>query len=168
MYEVPNDWQDLIEEEESDYAQEMLSAYGPFSVVLYSRVKKLNLFSTESDNGFLGSLAGFYTDNMHNIGNEKSLQNIKDLVQQFPPIPKLLKLFEHYRQTVKETVFFKLAIDILENFYKKTEEPVYTELRSQVLPFAIKFYSSLNKLIINEINELIKSYVSRSKSLREV
>lgn len=168
MYEVPNDWQDLIEEEESDYAQEMLSTYGPFSVVLYSRVKKLNLFSAESDNGFLDSLANFYTDNMHDIGNERSLQNLKDLVQQFPPIPKLLKLFKRRKQTVKETVFFKLAIDILENFYKKTEEPVYAKLRSQVFPLAIKFYSSLNELIINEINELIKSYVNRSEGLCDV
>jgi len=152
----------LAEEEESDYAQNTLSSYRPFSVILYSRVKKLNLFFADSDDDFLCSLANFYTENIHNIQNERSLNNLKDLINQFPLTPKLFKLIKHYNQTVKEMIFFKLVIDIMENFYKKTEQPIFTKLRGQVLPLAINFYTSINELVIQNINRIIKLHVNES------
>ena len=50
----------------------------------------------------------------------------------------------------------------MENFYKKTEQPIFTKLRGQVLPLAINFYTSINELVIQNINRIIKLHVNES------
>lgn len=165
MYEVPNDWQELEEEEESEGAQELLLSYGPFSVILYSRVKKLKLFSVTEPENFLKSLLEFYIKNIkHADKSEEAICNIKTLVGLFPPIKKFCNLLKFHRQQGAEMIFFKLAIDILYFYYKATDGPLFVKLQKDVVPLAINLYKTLSGKALDDITEMIRSSVAKSNA----
>jgi len=164
MYEVPNDWQELEEEEESDNGQELLSSYGPFSVILYARVKKLKLFDITDAGEFIESLAGFYVNNIKDADkSESALKKLKTLVSLFPSPKRFMQLLKFHRQKGKEMVFFKLAVDILTFFNKVTESPLFARLQKEVIPLAIQFYKSMNQDTLKDISNMLRSSCEKSK-----
>ena len=163
MYEVPNDWQELDEEEESDGAQELLSSFGPFSVILYSRIKKLKLFDVNDSESFLRNLLEFYIKNIKNADkSEEAIRNIKALVDLFPSTKKFCNLLKFHHQQGSEMIFFKLALDIWYFYCKATDGPLFTKLQKDVIPLAIKLYKTMSGKALDEVAELLSSYVAKS------
>ena len=96
-YEVPNDWKELEKEEISEFGRKLISTYGPFSVVIYSRIKEknlLNINNIDDIDDFLLTLLKFYTKCMNDIAtNERSFKSLKNFIELFLPAIKILKLF---------------------------------------------------------------------------
>jgi len=164
-YEVPDDWKELEKEEESEYSQRLLAVYGPFSVVLYARIRNGKLFTINVEKDFAVFITEFY---MRCIGemdtNEKAFRDLKSLIKLFPSSSKILKLLHSQKKNVKEMMFMKLAIDILEHYHKIIEKPLFTTLQRKVLPLALKFYSTLEEETISEMNNLLNSRIDKSNS----
>ena len=156
-YQVLNEWQELDEEELSDNGQELMSNYGPFSVILYARLKKLQLFEIpEEPFLFLKSLIQFYKKNAEGMGDNKDCcANVKALVSMFPPSKEFIEILGFHQLRGKDRVFLKIALDIMTFYYKVTESPLFKKLQSEVIPLALHFYKSLNSQTLQEIiNEL--------------
>ena len=100
---------------------------------------------------------------MQYINGEINARNLKSFVDVIPDGNKILELLKAHDQIVKQIIFFKLVIDILENYYKHTEIPLYTKLRTVIFPLAIKFYSRVQGEILIGINDLILTYVDKRK-----
>lgn len=163
-YQVLNEWQELDEEELSDNGQELMSTYGPFSVMLYGRLKKLQLFEIpEEPSQFLRSLIQFYTKNAEEMGKNKDcFANVKALVSMFPSSKEFIEILGFHQLRGKDRVFLKIALDIMTFYYKVTEIPLFKKLQSDIIPLALRFYESLNSQalqeIINELSPFISSH----------
>jgi len=168
-FEVPNEWQELDEEEESDIGQELLSSYGPLSVILYSRVKKHKLFPVPESSLFLEKLASFYLRNAANMEKDiAAMKNIKLLVSFFPSYKQFKELLKanHFRN--RDFIFFKLALDILTFYYKTTELPLFKKLQTEIISLALAFYTSLTNSCLHDIvTELISCIDNRSKIINK-
>ncbi len=164
MYEVPNDWQELDEEETSDNGQELLSAYGPFSVILYARIKKLKLFNINDIGDFLENLADFYVRNIKETEkSEAAVRSLQTLVGLFPPPGRFMQLLRFHQQKGREMIFFKLALDILHFYYKATEAPMFVRLQRDVIPLGTRLYRNLSEETLKEIADILRSCVGKSK-----
>lgn len=165
-YDVPNDWKELEEEEEHEYSQRLLSTYGPFSVVIYARIKNGKLFTIDLNKDFSTFLIEFYAKCMTEINtNESAFKDLKKLVELFPYPNKILRLVGSQRNNVKEMLFIKITTDIQENYHKSVERPLFKTLQKKVFPLALKFYSRLEERTISEINNLLKPQIDKSISL---
>ena len=163
-YQVPNEWQELDEEEESDGGQELLSTYGPFSVILYARVKKLKLFEVSDASSFLEKFAYFYIKNAKEMStNEAAFRNIRTLVSLFPSPKRFTQLVSFHRLRGRDMAFFKLALDVLTYYYKATESPLFVKLQKEVIPLALQFYSTLSAQTLKEIASELTSSINKSE-----
>ncbi len=163
MYEVPNDWQELDEEEESDNGQELLTAYGPFSVILYARLKKLKLFPINDIGDFLENLAEFYVTNIKQADkSEEAVRNLRTLVGLFPPPGRFMQLLRYHQQKGREMVFFKLALDVMHFYCKLTESPLFVRLQKDILPLGIRLYSSMSEEALKDVADMLRCCVSKS------
>jgi hypothetical protein len=164
-FEVLNEWQELDEEEESDAGQELLSSYGPLSVILYSRVKKHELFPVPAPSLFLEKLVAFYMKNAANMEKDPTaMKTIKLLVSFFPTYKEFKELLKSNRFRGRDFIFFKLALDILTVYYKTIELPLFKKLQCEIIPLALSFYSSLTNSCLHDIvTELMSCIDNRSK-----
>lgn len=152
-YQVLNEWQELEEEELSDNGQELMSTYGPFSVILYARLKKLQLFQVPEDPSvFLKTLVQFYTKNAEEMGTKKeSMMNVRALVSLFSSSKELKEILSFRQLRGKDRVFFKVALDIMTFYYRIAEAPLFKKLQTEVIPLALHFYSSLDSRALREL-----------------
>lgn len=127
-------------------------------MILCSRVKRFRIFSLGNSRDFFTSLADCYAKNMQ----ETQRSGLKNLIKIFPSSITFYELLRKHEKTGRGMLFFKLAVDILENYYKTTEAPMYEKLRKEVIPLAIKTYSNLSAKTINDLNHIIKTNVRRS------
>eukprot|EP00826_Nyctotherus_ovalis_P061365 TRINITY_DN8726_c0_g2_i2.p1 TRINITY_DN8726_c0_g2~~TRINITY_DN8726_c0_g2_i2.p1 ORF type:complete len:110 (-),score=20.72 TRINITY_DN8726_c0_g2_i2:4-333(-) len=104
------------------------------------------------------SLASYYAKSMQ----ETTKSGLKRLIEIFPPSAKFLELLKKHKKTARGMLFFKLIVDISEN-YHKTEAPLYEKLRKETIPLAIKFYSELNAKTITDLGHTITSNIRRSR-----
>lgn len=163
-YQVLNDWQELDEEELSDNAQELMSNYGPFSVMLYGRLKKVKLFDVpEEPSVFLKSLIRFFTKNAKEIMKSKeSYENIKKLVSLFPSPKEFKDILGFHQLRGKERVFLKVALDIMIFYYEMTELPLFEKLQKDIIPLALNFYKLLTPQALKEITNELSPFSSSS------
>jgi len=160
---VPSSTQELGEA--SEYSRKLLTMYGPFAVVLHSRIKNFKLIKLNDNNDFLGSLIEFYLKNIHEVYKTKdAFKNIKTLVDFFPSSKRFMSILKYHKQTAKEKILLKLVIDILENFYRATGRPLFEKLRSKVFPLAMRFYGKMKSEILTDINLMIRSKTKKSIS----
>ena len=163
-YQVPNDWQELDEEEESDNGQELMSSYGPLSVILYARVKKLKLFEPSDASSFLGQLADFYMRSLKELEKgEGGLQNIKGFINILPSPKRLRQLVNFRRLAGRDVVFFKFSLDMLASYYKITEGPLYTKLQREILPLAVELHRWLSPAALKDMAEELGRCMKKSK-----
>ena len=163
-FQVPNEWQELDEEEVSDGGQELLSSYGPFSVMLYSRIKKLKLFEIPGSSLFLEKVIKFYVTNAKKMETDFiSVKNLKTLIGLFPSYKRFNILLSSRRRVAKDMTFFKLALDIMTQYYQLTEIPLYRKLQCEVIPLALTFYKLLPTECLTEINNELQSALNKSK-----
>lgn len=157
-----NEWQELDEEELSDNGQELMANYGPFSVVLYGRLKKLQLFEVPEDTSdFLRTLIIFYTKNAEGMEkNKDNLNNVKALVSLFPSSKELIEMLGFHQLRGKDRVFIKIALDIMTFYYKITELPLFQKLQSDIIPLALHFYKGLNYQTLQEIISELSPFLS--------
>jgi len=94
--------------------------------------------------------------------DENSAILLKQLIGQFPSPKKFLSLVHFHTEKGREIIFFKLAVDILENYYKIREKPLFGRLQKEVFPLALKFYSVINDETLNEITDMLKTTVRKS------
>ena len=142
-----------------------MSTYGPFSVILYSRVKKLKLFDVSEPSSFLEKFIVFYTKHAREMNkNEAALANVQSLVSLFPSPKRFTKLLSFHRLRGRDMVFFKLALDIMTFYYKTTEAPLFTKLQKEVIPLALQFYKALSPPTLKEITTELLSYVSNKST----
>eukprot|EP00826_Nyctotherus_ovalis_P032772 TRINITY_DN2638_c0_g1_i6.p1 TRINITY_DN2638_c0_g1~~TRINITY_DN2638_c0_g1_i6.p1 ORF type:complete len:176 (+),score=43.54 TRINITY_DN2638_c0_g1_i6:617-1144(+) len=94
--------------------------------------------------------------------SEKAFKDIKKLVGLFPSSRKVLKLMRSQRNSEREMLFMKVTIDIMENYCKVVEKPLFAKLQGDVFPMALKFYSGLDERILNEMNDLLRLRVDKS------
>lgn len=142
----------------SEHTRSLLMSYGPLSVILYSKIRSQRLFPLGSTHGLLVSLTDYYAKTMQ----ETRKSGLKRLVDIFPSSTKFLELLKKHKRTERGVLFFKLIVDISEN-YHKTEAPLYEKLRNETIPLAIKFYSKLNAKTIAELNLAITSNIKKSR-----
>ncbi len=161
---MPNEWQELDEEEESDGGQELLSTYGPFSVILYARVKKLKLFDIGEPGAFLERFVDFYIRNAKEMGNKgTALKSVQTLVSLFPSPRRFTKLLHFHRLRGRDMVFFKVALDIMTFYYKETESPLFSRLQNEIIPLALQFYRSLSPQTIKDVSSELMSCINKSE-----
>eukprot|EP00826_Nyctotherus_ovalis_P032769 TRINITY_DN2638_c0_g1_i2.p1 TRINITY_DN2638_c0_g1~~TRINITY_DN2638_c0_g1_i2.p1 ORF type:complete len:168 (+),score=45.98 TRINITY_DN2638_c0_g1_i2:617-1120(+) len=96
--------------------------------------------------------------------SEKAFKDIKKLVGLFPSSRKVLKLMRSQRNSEREMLFMKVTIDIMENYCKVVEKPLFAKLQGDVFPMALKFYSGLDERILNEMNDLLRLRVDKRAS----
>eukprot|EP00826_Nyctotherus_ovalis_P002147 TRINITY_DN10404_c0_g4_i1.p1 TRINITY_DN10404_c0_g4~~TRINITY_DN10404_c0_g4_i1.p1 ORF type:complete len:150 (-),score=28.20 TRINITY_DN10404_c0_g4_i1:185-634(-) len=130
-----------------------MSTYGPFSVILYARLKKLRLFEVpEEPSLFLKSFIQFYTKNAEEMGSKKeSTINVKALVSLFSSSKELKEILSFRQLRGKDRVFFKVALDIMTFYYRIAEAPLFKKLQTEVIPLALHFYQSLNPRTLREL-----------------
>ena len=164
MSEVINDWKEIEEEKRNKCAQDLLSMYGPFSVIIYSRIKKSELFQIPDANNFIRSFIEFYLKNIHNIKkSEEYSKNIKTLISFFPSGKKFIRLLRFHNHNAKERILFKLAIDISENYFKSMERPIFSKLQKRIFPLAVRFYERMTDEALTDINLMIRAKSKKSK-----
>lgn len=165
-FQVPNEWQELDEEELSDGGQELLSSCGPLSVILYARVKKQKLFTIHESSLFLEKLVSFYIKNVSKMENSiVAMKNMKSLASLFPSIKELDELLKTRRIRSRDMVFFKLILDILTLYYKQIEVPLFKKLQSEIIPLALFFYESHSTQSLNDLaTDLISCVDNKSIS----
>ena len=162
MQRSSSDWQGI---RGSEYAKNLLSTYGLLSVLLYTKVKKYKVFPLGIHRELFVSLIDYYGKSMQGKEKEQLESGFKDLIKIFPSSITLLELLKKHKKTVKGMLFFKLSIDILENYYKATESPTYEKLRKEIFPLAIEFYSELPSNTIISLNHKIRINIKTSKLL---
>lgn len=139
-----------------------MSNYGPFSVILYARIKKLKLFEINEANTFLEKLADYYVRNIKDAEqDERKKEKVKTLVNLLPSPKKLMQLIKFHRQSGRDMVFFKLALDILTFYYKTFEYPLFTSLQKEIFPLTLQLYKSLSNTTIKDITKEITDSVAK-------
>jgi len=140
-----------------------MSTYGPFSVILYARVKKLKLFEISDSSNFLEKLIEFYSKNAREISKNDALKNIKTLISLFPSPKRFTKLLGFHRAKGRDMIFFKLALDIMTFYYKTIESPLFIKLQREIIPLALNFYKIVGTSVLKEIiSELLANCGSKS------
>lgn len=148
-----------------------MSTYGPLAVLLYTGVKKSNLFRITNASFFLEELIEFYLDNALKLSEyESATWKLHSLVSLFPSTEYFTKLLPtHSKPLFKEMVIFKLLLDVMTWYYKVTERPLYKKLQREVIPLALNFYKSITRSTLKEINiNLISNGCSDGKVLVRV
>jgi len=143
-----------------------MSTYGPLAVLVYTGVKKCNLFRITNASFFLEELIDFYLDNAVKLcEHETAKWKLHSLIALFPSTEYFTKLLPtHCKALFKEMVIFKLLLDIMTWYYKVTERPLYKKLQREIIPLALSFYRSITKSTLKEVNvNLISSGCSDGK-----
>jgi len=111
-------------------------------------------------------LLEFYTRSIGELlESEKVFKNMKKFIEILPSSCEILKLMQSQKNNANEMMFMKLIIDIMENYYKSVEKPLFTKLQQEVFPLALTFYTQIDEKILNEVNNLFKSHIDKSNSL---
>lgn len=156
----------LGEGEASEYTRRLLSTYGPFSVVLYARVKKFKLVPLSENGDFVDALIEFYLRNVQEVNKTKeAYKSIKKLIDFLPSSRRFIHILKFHKPTAKERILFKLAIDVLENFYRATGRPMFKRLQTKVFPLALRFYRRMTDEALTDINLRIRAKSKKSISL---
>lgn len=146
-----------------------MRTYGPYSVILYARLRKARQIESLHDGlSFIKKFIGVYLKNMgQGPKNCIALANLESLVSNFPTRKQFVELIDFHRLGgEKDMICFKLTLDMMTFYYRRSEKPLFKKLKYEVIPLALKFYKLITDQTLSEINRelLAISEVSANKN----
>eukprot|EP00826_Nyctotherus_ovalis_P066782 TRINITY_DN990_c0_g1_i5.p1 TRINITY_DN990_c0_g1~~TRINITY_DN990_c0_g1_i5.p1 ORF type:complete len:171 (-),score=15.54 TRINITY_DN990_c0_g1_i5:114-626(-) len=154
MNSIPYNRRMSGDREELEDVQMLLNCYGPIAITLHMEMKTSGILGEYESVHFLKKLVHFYAKNLMEMEkNRFALLNIRRLVSLFPSFSQLRKILRPHTYRGREMIFFKLLLDILTNYYKATEIPLFKTLQGKVIPLALSFYSSQSTSTLHDIVE---------------
>jgi len=122
---------------------------------MYSSLEKIRGLTLKKER-FLKSICEYYNRN-HEKNNIEGLNNLKEFIENFPPLDKLriiinMKLISN----IKELSVIKVILNIYEHYLKNFDLPNYDKLLNEYIPTAELFYSEFQKNDYTIIYEYLK------------
>lgn len=140
-----------------------MNKYGPFCVILYSRIKEKGMFEIPEHGDFLLFFTAFYFSNIKNASVDiEAHKQIQMLVSVIPPFRQLKELKKFHETGGLDMIFFKVCLDILCFYSKITGGPLFTKYTKEVIPFARRFYEKLSPSAIQGIHDELKLTINKS------
>jgi hypothetical protein len=122
---------------------------------MYSSLGKIRGLILKKEK-FLKSICDYYHKN-HEKNNIEGLNNIKEFIENFPPLDKI-RLIINMRliSNIKELSVIKVILNIYEHYLKNFDLPNYDKFLNEYIPTAELFYREFQKNDYTTIYDYLK------------
>ena len=162
-YPIQIDWGE-VENEKSD-AYQICEKFGYFGVSIFSSLLKLPKLKLSSQK-FLKTIVEYYSKLFEKYEKKnETLKQIEEFISNLPKLNQIKQVIYQRILTKKEITGMKIILDLYEHFYDNFDHPCYENLKSEFIPTALLFYSSLSDEDITYIYEKINDSMKETSNI---